>query len=1063
MKRKYLCLPAALCVGIAAMGFAACTDNGEKQPTDGSATVSVEPQTWTMKQYEDVRLEAAVTDADGTPSDAQVVWSSSDASVADVSADGSVIAYRPGEAVITATAGESSDDCAVTVEAATSLPALVVGPEDSLPLTVNESYPLDPYILYETVIYRDAELSYSSGDESVFTVSDEGEIKAVGAGTANLTVTASWRGLSGTALAANIPVTVKEDIAVSIAEEGAQIYSAAVQIGDRRFENTVTFTASVSENGNLVSMPKLVWKSSDETIADVDAGTGVVTGISEGTAEITAVYTSAIGAEYSSPSVPVTVSFPVADLSQTRHADLDLSEETIELDAEAILGDGQAVSSVYDVTDERTQIENTGNVLTKSDLIAGDRKLEVRGETYGCVISASVVTKIITSAQDLAMFRFTGSEQFDGYYILGNNIDATEYSHFTQSWGGGSSPYGGYGLTGVFDGRGYVIDGITLTVGGLFGAIGNGGVVRNVGFTNTVLTGTANNVSLLAHYACAGASVDNVFVHVSSWSATGNISALIVQLKDNTSNPAVPISLSNIFVVTPQAGGGGGTYSALFAGSSDVGENLTERSNIYVISPVALSSVAAEYSGVTQFADVESYIDANIDHEGGGYNDYWTFSETFPMFAAAADYAKAYFEEVGTALSLNAGEKWTAHPSFRASVSGIPEGYESYVTLADNVLTVAATLPADIVFQLSLSFAGVSESYEITVSAVAPEKTVTNVETVYDRQHGEEAGLKVQIAEEYLAGGGETVVVSAGERSEEAALSDGAVTISASMLNDLPAGRQTVTVETATHVLHYTNIYNVTKFIREAQDLQVFDYTKVNTFDGYYVLADNISAEGYTHFTQSWGSDYGNNGLLGEFDGRGYTISGIKFGPGGLFGAIGYGGIVRNVGFRDVIIDGANSTLLANYACANAVVDNVYVSVAEWGAGGNTNMSCLILQLKADQPSAAEVKNPVSISNITIVAPESSATTSYSRHGVLFAPSQDASGVSFRNVVIISMQPQSKKSDSGEEVTYAGVTQYADETEHREAGVDYSQSGFNSYWTLAKGEIPVFTSATVKE
>lgn len=1051
MKRSALYLLLALCIGTTVLGFAACAEQ-EEQPEEG-VTVSVQPQNWTMKQYEDVLLEASVTNADGTPAQAQVTWSSSDASVAAVAADGSVIAYRAGEAVITASAGDASDSCSVTVEEATSLPALVVYAQESLPLTVNETFPLEPYVLYEEVIYRDAEFTYSSGDEAVFTVSEEGEIRAVGAGTANLTVQASWRGLEGTALAASLPVTVNEDVQVFVNGEDAQIYSAAVQIAGQQFVNTVQYFATVMENGVEVSSPELEWKSSDTDVATV--ADGLVTGVSEGTATITASYTSAIGREYTSQAVQVSVTFPVADL-QTYHTDLDLSGETVSLDAQAILGSGQSIAAVYDVTNTRTQVANTGKVLEKDDLVTGDRTLEVRGGTYGCLISASVVTKIITTAQELSMFRFTGSEQFDGYYILGSNIDATEYSHSTQSWGGGSYPYGGYGLTGIFDGRGYIIDGITLSNGGLFGAIGTGGIVRNVAFTNAVLFGTGN-VTLLAHYACAGSVVDNVFVQVASWNSAGTISALLVQFKNNTTTPAAPITLSNIFVITPAAGAGG-TYSALFASASDVGAHLTERSNIYVISPAQLSSTDAVYSGVTQYATVDEYAAAGESHEDSGFNSYWTFDEEYPMFANAPAYVQTYFEYIGNTLSLDAGEIYTLHPSFAASLSGVGDAFASYVTLSGNDLSIALALPEDTTFQVVLSFAGVEDTHTISVTVTAIDKTLTSVETSYDHLHESEAPLTVQIAPEYLTGA-QNITVTAGETTQQLALSEGAVAIPSAMLDALPAGRNTVTVETLTHILNYVNIYNVTAIITDAQDLQIFNYRTVNTFNGYYILGNNIDATEYTHFTQGWGSSYGTNGLIGEFDGRGYTIKGISFGPGGLFGAIGYGGIVRNVAFQDVVIDGANSTLLANYACANAVIDNVSVSVANWGAGGNTNMSCLILQLKADQPASAEVKNPVSISNVFIVAPESSAVTSYSRHGVLFSPSQSALWVMFDNVIIVSSYAQAKDASDGAEVTYTGVTQYESETAHREANVDYSQSGFNSYWTLEQGEIPVFTSS----
>jgi len=78
-------------------------------------------------------------------------------------------------------------------------------------------------------------------------------------------------------------------------------------------------------------------------------------------------------------------------------------------------------------------------------------------------------------------------------YALGRDIDASE----TVSWNGGAgftplatnvAPF-----TGIFDGQGHVVDSLTVTsVGdssGLFGWIGTGGVVRDLGITNVTATG----------------------------------------------------------------------------------------------------------------------------------------------------------------------------------------------------------------------------------------------------------------------------------------------------------------------------------------------------------------------------------------------------------------------------------------------------------------------------------------------------------------------------------------------------------------------------------------------
>ncbi len=137
-----------------------------------------------------------------------------------------------------------------------------------------------------------------------------------------------------------------------------------------------------------------------------------------------------------------------------------------------------------------------------------------------------------------------------GYYVLGKNIDATEYAMKTQGYiSNTGTSMDGYGFKGTFDGRGYTINGITFgdntlftkdTIGNnkdtralfwnqnnysLFGVIGNGGTVKNFALTNVNFDlsntqvgngGTINLASCapIAKWIRIGATVENVYVSV---------------------------------------------------------------------------------------------------------------------------------------------------------------------------------------------------------------------------------------------------------------------------------------------------------------------------------------------------------------------------------------------------------------------------------------------------------------------------------------------------------------------------------------------------------------------
>ena len=88
------------------------------------------------------------------------------------------------------------------------------------------------------------------------------------------------------------------------------------------------------------------------------------------------------------------------------------------------------------------------------------------------------------------------SQNLAGNYCLTNDIDASA----TATWnsGAGFIPIGDYGnpFVGILDGQGHTVDGLMISSSttrvGLFGYI-VGGIVRNIGLTNAVVTGTFSN------------------------------------------------------------------------------------------------------------------------------------------------------------------------------------------------------------------------------------------------------------------------------------------------------------------------------------------------------------------------------------------------------------------------------------------------------------------------------------------------------------------------------------------------------------------------------------------
>ena len=122
------------------------------------------------------------------------------------------------------------------------------------------------------------------------------------------------------------------------------------------------------------------------------------------------------------------------------------------------------------------------------------------GEMYK--ISVVSLTQIINTADELAAF---ASAAQSGYYVLGANINANGVKF------GATNITADTGFSGVFDGRGFVIDGAYIANGGLFGGISSSGTVKNLGFINTKY-GYSGAGSAFGHTNYG--TIDNCYIQV---------------------------------------------------------------------------------------------------------------------------------------------------------------------------------------------------------------------------------------------------------------------------------------------------------------------------------------------------------------------------------------------------------------------------------------------------------------------------------------------------------------------------------------------------------------------
>ena len=165
-------------------------------------------------------------------------------------------------------------------------------------------------------------ITWTSSADGVATVDASGLVTATGNGAA--TITASAGSASGSAV-----VTVTQSVAsVAVSPATAELNA----LGE-----TVQLTAEAfDENGHAVAGTEFSWESSDAAVAAVDDG-GLVTGVAEGVATITASAGSASG------SAVVTVMQPVASVEVSPAQETIGLGSTLQLVAERFDENGDAV------------------------------------------------------------------------------------------------------------------------------------------------------------------------------------------------------------------------------------------------------------------------------------------------------------------------------------------------------------------------------------------------------------------------------------------------------------------------------------------------------------------------------------------------------------------------------------------------------------------------------------------------------------------------------------------------------------------------------------------------
>ena len=444
--KKLISMLIALFIVSLTLGFVGCLDidGSSLESLTSSESSIIEPEvqlsitlseeTLILDRYEEGLLTAIVTDEEGNEVSEQVTWESDNLTVATV-VNGFVEATGVGSANITATVGGVSATCVVTVEDTGALPVLNVS-DEAVELIVGGSYSLDVSLTYKRNPVETATITYEILDDSVASIDENGNLTALQFGTTTLRVVASWKGIDPSYLTQEIAVSVKEDVAVEIEQtEAVEIYTSNLELDGHQFVNSATLTSKILLAGSAegVEASRISWESSDESVLTV--ANGVVTAVGEGEANVTVSYTTD-AKTYTSTALQVKVLFPVVEKDMKVFLD---ATKTVgeQISASEVFGGAVEIARIYDVA-EGDDISSSTTWLKEQDFGTEQErthKLVVANAEYGYAIDAVVITKIITTAAELASLQsYVAVEEgssgvtyysYGGYFMLGGNIIAT--------------------------------------------------------------------------------------------------------------------------------------------------------------------------------------------------------------------------------------------------------------------------------------------------------------------------------------------------------------------------------------------------------------------------------------------------------------------------------------------------------------------------------------------------------------------------------------------------------------------------------------------------------------
>lgn len=365
------------------------------------SSVEVSPSAASVTVGATRQLTAILKDAHGNVlTGRSITWSSSNSSIATVNASGLVTGIAVGSATITAVSEGVSGTAALTVssvpvatvEVSPSSTSIQIGATTQLSAATRDAS--GNVLTGRTVVW-------SSSNTAVATVNSTGLVTGVAAG--SVTITASSEGKSGTA---TVVVTQPAVATVTVSPSSASLLVGA----------TTQLSVELRDaQGNVLTGRTVTWSSSATGVATVNSN-GVVTGVSSGSATITATSEGRTG----TASVAVT-SAPTAPGNVTDLAVANIGSNSVTLSFTEV-DDGTGSPASYDVRFAPAPL-SWGSA---AHVYQGTCSLPVLGTVIGAKRTCTVLGLATSTAYQFQLVSYRGTLDVNAVFgALSNVASAT--------------------------------------------------------------------------------------------------------------------------------------------------------------------------------------------------------------------------------------------------------------------------------------------------------------------------------------------------------------------------------------------------------------------------------------------------------------------------------------------------------------------------------------------------------------------------------------------------------------------------------------------------------------